>query len=86
MSSNLIEIPIIINGQDIYTNDIGHCVMPHNHQHILAKYHKAGLDDINNAIESSLEAWDSWSKLPIDERASIFEKAAHLLKPTGETE
>ena len=80
MSSNLIEIPIIINGQDVYTNDIGHCVMPHNHQHILAKYHKAGLDDINNAIESSLEAWDSWSKLPIDERASIFEKAAHLLK------
>ena len=80
MSSNLVEIPIIINGQDVYTNDIGHCVMPHNHQHIIAKYHKAGLDDINNAIESSLEAWDSWSKLPIDERASIFEKAAHLLK------
>ena len=37
----MIEIPIIINGEKILTNDIGKCIMPHDHQHTLAKYHKA---------------------------------------------
>ena len=82
MSSKTIEIPIIINGKDVYTNDIGSCVMPHNHNHILAKYHKAGLDEINEAIESSLKAWKTWSKLPLKDRISIFSKAAELLRTT----
>ena len=42
LSSNTYDIPIIINGQEIRTGDTGDCVMPHNHSHILAKYHKAG--------------------------------------------
>ena len=80
MSSEVIEIPIIINGKEIYTNDIGYSVMPHKHKHILAKYHKASINEVNQAIDSSLEAWKTWSKTPIETRIKIFDKAAQLLK------
>ena len=43
LSSTEIEIPIIINGTKILTNDVGRCIMPHE-QHTLAEYHKADKD------------------------------------------
>ena len=57
MKSHQYEIPLIINGQEVRTNDLGYCVMPHNHQHILASYHKAGTDEVEMAINSLLETW-----------------------------
>ncbi len=79
LSSNEIEIPIIINGEKILTDDTGECVMPHDHQHTLAKYHKANKDLALQAIESSLETWTKWSKTDLDYRIDIFRKAATLL-------
>jgi len=79
MENNKYEIPIIINGKDIYTNDFGKCVKPHDHQHILAKYHKASPKEVKLAINSSLNTWRTWSKTPLSERTKIFRKAAKLL-------
>ena len=50
MSRECIDIPIIIGGKEIRTNNLGKCVMPHNHQHILAHYHKASSKEVNMAI------------------------------------
>ncbi len=79
LSSNMIEIPIIINGEKILTGDIGKCVMPHDHQYTLAKYHKANKDLALQAIESSLESWNEWSRTDLDFRIDIFRRAATLL-------
>ena len=79
MENNKYEIPIIINGKDIYTNDFGKCVKPHDHKHILAKYHKASPKEVKLAINSSLNTWRNWSKTPLSERTKIFRKAAKLL-------
>ncbi|MBI04375.1 MAG: 1-pyrroline-5-carboxylate dehydrogenase, partial [Pelagibacteraceae bacterium] len=79
LCSNEIEIPIIINGEKILTNDTEKCVMPHDHQHVLANYHKADKDLALQAIESSLETWNEWSKTDLDYRIDIFHKAATLL-------
>ena len=38
MSQEIIEIPIIIGGKEIKTGNLGKCVMPHNHNHILGNY------------------------------------------------
>lgn len=73
------EISLVINGEKIKTGDIGQCIMPHNHKHILGTYHKAGQEEIEKAINSSLQARIKWSKLPWQDRASIFLKAADLL-------
>ena len=42
MLSNEIEIPVIVGGQVVRTGDMGDCRCPHDHGHLLARYHKAG--------------------------------------------
>lgn len=79
MASQTIEIPVIIGGQEIKTGNTGTCTMPHNHQHVLATYHKAGDAEANLAIDSAMESWKTWSKTSLEERTSIFRKAAVLL-------
>ena len=80
MSSQKFDIPIIIDGQEYRTDDIGECVMPHNHQHVLGTYHNASEKEINLAIESSLDAWSEWSNTSLQDRAEIFLKMAKLLQ------
>ena len=80
LKSKKIDIPIIIGGKEIRTGDMGKCVMPHNHQHILATYHKAGKKEVEMAINNSLKAWENWSTTPLKDRIAIFHKMADLLK------
>ena len=80
LKSKTFDIPIIINGQEIRTGDIGQCVMPHNHNHVLATYHKVGQSEIDLAINSALEAWKHWSTTPLKERIEIFHRMAKLLQ------
>ncbi len=79
MQKQVIDIPIIIGGKEIRTGDTENCIMPHNHKHILAKYHKAGTKEVNMAIESAMGAHKTWSRMNWHDRAAIFLKAADLL-------
>ena len=79
LKSKVIDIPIIIDGKEITTNDTSKCVIPHDHKHILAYYHKAGEKEVLMAIESNLKAWKKWSLTPLEERIKIFNKMADLL-------
>ena len=79
LSSTTVEIPIIIDGKEIKTGNTGDCVKPYDHAHILGTYHKAGEDEVNMAIESSLDAWNDWSQTSFEFRAKIFLKMAELL-------
>ena len=79
LSSVITEIPIIIGGKEIKTGNMGEVVMPHNHQHVLARYHKAGEKEVQLAIDTALEAKKKWSDLSWVERASITTKAAELI-------
>ncbi len=74
-----IEIPLIIGGKEVRTGNLGKVVMPHDHQHILAKYHQAGEKEIEQAIEAAMAAKPAWAALRWEERAAIFLKAAELL-------
>ena len=80
MANEIVEIPIIIGGEEIKTGNTNTCVMPHDHQHILANYHMAGNEEVDIAINNSLETWKSWSKTPLEKRTEIFRKAAELLQ------
>ena len=79
LKSKTIEVPLIIGGEEIKSNNLSEMYVPHDHQHVLGNYHKAGLKEVNMAIEASLDAWKNWSKTSIEERAKIFLKAADLL-------
>ena len=79
MENEFYEIPIIIGGKEIHTGNLGKSRKPHDHQHILAEYHQAGIKEVNQAIDSAIDSWHSWSEFPLYERASIFRRAAELL-------
>jgi len=79
MSSEKIEIPLIIGGKEIKTGNTGEVVMPHNHKHVLATFHKAGDKEIDMAIKASQEAKQKWAQMPWQDRAAIFRKMAELL-------
>ena len=74
-----IEIPLIIGGKEVKTGMMGQCIIPHNKEHVLARYHMASEKEVQMAIEASSEAWKEWSIMPWEERASVFLKAAELL-------
>jgi len=79
MQKQEIEIPIIIGGKEIRTGDTEKCVMPHNHKHVLAKYHKAGTKEVQMAITSAMDAHKIWSRMEWPDRAAVLLKAADLL-------
>ena len=78
-SSRQKDIPIIINGKEIRTGNTKPCTKPQDHGHILGHYHEAGPEEIQMAIDSSLEAWKTWSNTSLEERAKIFKKVADLI-------
>lgn len=79
MRSTHIEIPLVIGGEEVRTGRTGRCLVPHNHRHELAAYHKAGKDEVERAVAAAREAQPAWSRMPWHERAAIFLKAAELL-------
>ena len=80
MASEVVEIPLIIGGKEVKTDEQGQCVMPHDHHHVLGNFHMAGENEVSEAIESSRLAWKTWSKTPLQKRTKIFRKAAELLQ------
>src|SRR5690349_14340530 len=82
MSNEKIDIPIIIGGKEIRTGDTATSVMPHNHRHVLADWHKATAADVDKAIEASRGAQKEWQNWSWEDRAAVFLKAAELLTTT----
>jgi len=79
LKAQTIEIPLIIGGKEVRTGNLVECTIPHNHQHVLGTYHKAGIAEIELAVSESQKAWKSWSKMPWEDRAAIFLRMAILL-------
>jgi len=79
MLSEEIEIPLIIGGQEVKTGEFADCRCPHDHQHLLARYHKAGQKEIEMAVQAAKNAWQDWSEMDWVSRAAVFLRAAELL-------
>ena len=79
MGGETIEITPRIGGKPVRTKQIGKALVPHDHRRVLATWHKAGAREVERAIVAAREAWGPWSRMPWEERAAIFLKAADLL-------
>ena len=74
-----IEIPIIVGGKEIRTGDLGEVRCPHDHAHVLAKYHKANTQIVHQAEKAAGDAWHEWSVMDWRARASVLLRMAELL-------
>ena len=80
--SEVLEIPLVINGEEIFDRPTDNVTIPHNHAHVIGKSRQATKEDVTNAINSALAARKEWAALPWQERAAVFLKAADLLTTT----
>ena len=78
VSSEEWDIPMIIGGKEVRSGNTGKVVMPHDHKHVLATYHKAGEKEVQMAIDAAIKAHKEWSELPWIERASVMMRIAEL--------
>lgn len=79
MLSEEIEIPLFIGGKEVKTGQMADCRIPHDHGHLLGRYHKAGPNEIEKAVEAAKSAWKDWSETDWVSRSAIFLRAAELL-------
>ncbi|MGE5382132.1 MAG: L-glutamate gamma-semialdehyde dehydrogenase [Omnitrophica WOR_2 bacterium] len=79
LSSIKLEIPLIIGGKEVRTGEIENVVMPHDHHHVLAEYHKASPKEVNMAIEAAIKAHREWESVSWVERLSVTLKIAELI-------
>ncbi len=78
--NSTIDAPLYINGKEIKTNNTRTMSPPHDHKHSLGEYHLAEKSHVQDAIDGALEARKNWSKLPWEQRAAVFLKAAELIQ------
>jgi len=79
MAGERIDIPLVIGGREVRTGRTAQAVMPHDHKHVLADWHKASTEHVEQAIAAAGEAHRDWSTWSWEDRAAIFLKAAELL-------
>src|SRR6187549_591242 len=79
MAAERVDIPIVIGGREIRTGDLGQSVMPHDHRHVLADYHRATPQHVEQAIAASKRAGADWANWAWEDRAAVFLRAAELL-------
>jgi 1-pyrroline-5-carboxylate dehydrogenase len=74
-----VDVPLYIGGKEIRTDNTKNLSAPHDHKHIVGKYHLAEKKHIEDAINTALKARQNWAELSWEHRASIFLKAAELI-------
>jgi 1-pyrroline-5-carboxylate dehydrogenase len=82
MAKERVDIPIIIGGKEIRTGDTAQSVMPHDHRHVLADYHRATTQQVEQAIAAARRAAAEWANWAWEDRAAVFLRAAELLTTT----
>ena len=71
MAAEKVDIPIIIGGKEIRTGHTQKSVMPHDHRHVLAEYHVAGPEHVEQAIAAATAARREWASWPWEDRAAV---------------
>jgi len=82
MSNERVDIPLIIGGNEVHTGALTESVMPHNHRHVLASWHRANPEHVDQAVQAAQHAAKDWANWAWEDRAAVFLKAAELLATT----
>ncbi|WP_428267651.1 L-glutamate gamma-semialdehyde dehydrogenase [Haliangium sp.] len=74
-----IEIPCIIGGERVLTGRLEPVVMPHDHGHVLARFHVAGPTELARAARAAMDAKREWENMRWEARVAVILRAAELL-------
>ena len=74
------ELPLRIGGEDVTTGRLHPVLAPHDRHNPIAHSHWAGEREVEQAIAAGAAAWEDWSRMPWEDRAAIFLRAAELAR------
>jgi 1-pyrroline-5-carboxylate dehydrogenase len=75
-----LDIPMIIGGKEVFTNEKASIHAPHELSHKLGEYSKGSAEHVHQAIDAALAAKPKWEAMPWEDRAAIFLRCADLLE------
>lgn len=78
-SAQVVQVPMIIGGKEVWTERKTKAVMPHDHAHVIAEAASGGEKELKDAIAAALAARKAWTEMPMEHRVSIFLKASDLI-------
>lgn len=79
MRAEQIDVPMVINGEEVHTSKKIKMSPPHDHQHVLGYFGEGDAKHVHAAVDAALQARENWANLSWEHRASIFLKAADLI-------
>lgn len=79
LQSVKVDIPMVIGGKEIYTDQRLEIRQPHKHAHVLGTFSRGNDTHVTMAIDAALAAKEPWEAMSWENRASIFLRAAELI-------
>jgi len=77
--SQVVDIPMIIDGKAVESDKKIEIHPPHDHKHLLGYYFRGNESHVQSAIDAALKARKKWSSMSWKQRASIFLRAASMI-------
>jgi 1-pyrroline-5-carboxylate dehydrogenase len=73
------EVPMIIGGKEVRNGKLADIRCPHDHKHLLGRYHQADAELVTRAVDAAQKAKREWGEMPWESRGVVLLKAAELL-------
>ncbi len=77
--NEVVDIPMLIDGTEIFTDKKISIHPPHDINHLLGYYNRGTSEHVEMAIDAALRSKEKWSGMRWEQRASIFLKAAGMI-------
>ncbi len=77
--NEVVEIPCVVGGKEIFTGKTVNVTNPGDHQHVLAKAHLATPEVVQSAVAAAHAAKAEWAAMAWQDRAAVLLKSADLL-------
>lgn len=75
----VVEIPTVVGGRKLYSDDTVEVRAPHDHARVLARIHRPSQTQVREAIASTRGVAADWAALDASSRAAIFLRAAEIV-------
>jgi len=79
MLNEQVEVPMIIGGEEVRNGKLADIRCPHDHRHLLGRYHQTDAEFAIKAVDAAEKAKKDWGEMPWESRAVVLLKAAELL-------
>ncbi len=74
------EYPLIIGGKSVFTRDKIKSINPARPGEIVGSFQKANSSEVEPAMQAALEAFSTWSRTPVQQRAALAFRVAEIIR------